>query len=47
MQKIGLNNGPSNLDVSACDSHLFGPLREAVEWQRFEDDSGVEMFVRN
>ena len=28
-------------------SHMFGPLKEALGGQRFDDDEQVENFVRN
>lgn len=34
-------------DLSLCDYHLFRPLKEALGGQCFEDDAGVEEFVRN
>jgi hypothetical protein len=34
-------------DLSACDYHTFGPLKEALGGQRFDDDEQVENFVRN
>ena len=42
-----LDHPPYSPDLSPCDFHLFGPLKEALGGQRFEDDEGVEGFVRN
>jgi len=33
-------------DLSPCDYHMFGPLKEAPVVQRFDDDQQVENFVR-
>ena len=38
---------PYSPDLSPCDFHLFGPLKEPLGGKRFEDDAGVESFVRN
>ena len=38
---------PYGSDLSRCHYHLFGPLKEALGGQRFDDDAGVEEFVRN
>lgn len=32
-------------DLSPCDYHLFGPLKEALGGQRFDSDRAVETFV--
>lgn len=42
-----LDHPPYSPDLSPCDFHLFGPLKEALGGKRFEDDAGVEGFVRN
>jgi hypothetical protein len=34
-------------DLSPCDHHLFGPLKEALGRQRFNNDEQVKNFVRN
>jgi len=34
-------------DISPCDCHMFGPLKEALGGQRFDDDEQVENFLRN
>lgn len=42
-----LEHPPYSPDLSPCDFHLFGPLKEALGGQRFDDDAAVETFVRN
>lgn len=42
-----LEHPPYSPDLSPCVFHLFGPLKEALGGQRFEDDKGVEEYVRN
>ena len=42
-----LQHPPYSPDLSPCDYHLFGPLKEALRGQRFEDDEEVQNFVRN
>jgi hypothetical protein len=32
-------------ELSPCDCHMFGPLKEALGGQRFDDDRQVENFV--
>jgi len=34
-----------SLDLSPCDYHMFGPLKEALGGQRFNDDEQVKNFV--
>ena len=41
-----LEHAPYSPDLSPCDFHFFGPLKEALGGQRFEDDESVEEFVR-
>jgi histone-lysine N-methyltransferase SETMAR len=41
-----LEHPPYSPDLSPCDYHLFGPLKEALGEQRFGDDVAVEAFVR-
>jgi hypothetical protein len=33
-------------DLSPCDYHMFGPLKEALGWLCFNDDKQVENFLR-
>ena len=42
-----LEHPPYSPDLSPCDFHLFGPLKEALGGQRFSSNEGVEEFVRN
>lgn len=42
-----LEHPPYSPDLSPCDYHLFGPLKEALGGQRFDNDVAVEDFVRN
>jgi hypothetical protein len=42
-----LEHPPYSPDLSPCDCHMFGPLKEALGGQRFDDDEQVENFVRN
>ena len=42
-----LQHPPYSPDLSPCDYHMFGPLKEALGGQRFEDDEEVQNFVRN
>lgn len=42
-----LEHPPYSPDLSPCDYHLFGPMKEALGGQRFDDDVAVEDFVRN
>ena len=42
-----LEHPPYSADLSPCDFHLFGPLKEALGGQHFENDNEVEQFVRN
>lgn len=46
MHWIPLEHPPYSPDLSPCDFYLFGPLKEALRGQRFNND-GVEEFVRN
>lgn len=34
-------------DVSPCDYHIFGPLKEELGVHHFDDDESEEIFVRN
>jgi histone-lysine N-methyltransferase SETMAR len=36
---------PYSPDLSPCDYHMFGPLKEALRPQRFDDDGHVENFT--
>ncbi|EFN74649.1 Histone-lysine N-methyltransferase SETMAR, partial [Camponotus floridanus] len=42
-----LEHPPYSPDLSPCDYHMFGPLKEELGGHRFDDDEGVETFVRN
>ena len=42
-----LEHPPYSPDLSPCDFHLFGPLKEALGGQHFENDNEVEQFVCN
>ena len=42
-----LQHPPYSPDLSPCDYHMFGPLKEALGGQLFGDDEQVENFVRN
>lgn len=42
-----LEHPPYSPDLSPCDFHLFGPLKEALGGQHFESNDDVEEFVRN
>lgn len=41
-----LEHPPYSPDLSPCDYHMFGPLKEALGGQRFNTDDEVEEFVR-
>jgi len=41
-----LEHPPYSPNLSPCDYHMFGPLKEALGGQRFDDDEQVENFVR-
>ena len=43
----GLQHSPYSPDLSPCDYHMFGPLKEALEGQRFDNDDQVQNFVRS
>nr|QLJ84876.1 transposase-like protein [Dichotomius schiffleri] len=40
-----LEHPPYSPDLSPCDFHLFGPLKEALGGQRFDDNEAVKAFV--
>lgn len=42
-----LEHPPYSPDLSPCDFHLFGPLKEALGGNRFESDEEVQEFVCN
>lgn len=42
-----LEHPPYSPDLSPCDYHLFGPLKEDLGGKRFDDNAAVEEFVRN
>lgn len=42
-----LEHPPYSPDLSPCDFHLFGPLKEALGGQRFVSDEEVEAYVLN
>jgi hypothetical protein len=42
-----LEHPPYSPDLSPFDFHVFGPLKEALEGERFNDDAGVEAYVRS
>ena len=42
-----LQHPPYSPDLSPCDYHMFGPFKEALGGQRFDDDEQVQNFVRN
>jgi hypothetical protein len=44
---IALEHPPYSPDLSPCDYHMFGPLKEALRVQRFNDDEQVQNFMRN
>jgi len=46
MYWTALEQPPYSPDLSPCDYHMFGPLKEAQGGQRFDDDEQVENFVR-
>jgi hypothetical protein len=46
MYWTALEQPPYSPDLSPCDYHMFGPLKEALGGQRFDDDEQVENFVR-
>lgn len=41
-----LEHPPYSPDLSPCDYHLFGPLKEALGKQRFDDNVAVKAFAR-
>ena len=41
-----LEHPPYSPNLSPCDYHMFGPLKEALGGQRFDDDVQVENFLR-
>lgn len=42
-----LEHPPYSPDLSPCDFHVFGPLKEALGGQKFHSDNEVEAYVRN
>jgi histone-lysine N-methyltransferase SETMAR len=42
-----LEHPPYSPSLSSCDFHVFGPLKEALGGQRFNDDARVEAYVRS
>lgn len=38
---------PYNPDLSPCDCHLFGPLKEVLGGQQFSDNTEAEEFMCN
>ena len=46
MYWTALEHPPYSLDLSPCNCHMFGPLKEALGGQRFDDDKQVKNFVR-
>lgn len=42
-----LEHPPYSPDLSPCDYHMFGPLKESLGGERFDNDNAVEVFVRN
>jgi len=34
-------------DLTPCDFHLFGPLKEALRGKKFQDNKDVKQFVGN
>jgi len=42
-----LQHPPYSPDLSPCDYHMFGPLKEALGGQGFDNNEQVENFVRN
>lgn len=42
-----LEHSPYSPDLSPCDYHISGSLKEALGGQRFDNNTAVEAFVRN
>jgi histone-lysine N-methyltransferase SETMAR len=42
-----LEHPPYSPDLSPCNFHVFGPLKEALGGQGFNDDAGVGAYVRS
>ena len=42
-----LDHPPYSRDLSPCDFHMFGPLKESLGGERFANDQEVEQFERN
>ena len=42
-----LQHPPYSPNLSPCDYHMFGPIKEALGGQRFDDDEQVENFLRS
>jgi histone-lysine N-methyltransferase SETMAR len=45
MSWTALEHPPYSPDLSPCDYHMFGTLKEALGGQRFDDDEQVENFM--
>ena len=41
-----LPHPPCSPDLAPSDFHLFGPLKDALRWTRFDDDESVIRAVR-
>jgi len=46
MYWAALEHPPYSPDLSPCNYHMFGPLKEVLEGQCFDDDEQVKNFVR-
>jgi len=46
MYWTALEHSPYSPDLSPCDYHMFGPFKEALGGQHFDNDEQVENFVR-
>lgn len=42
-----LEHPPYSPDLSPCDFHMFGVLKEALGGEKFNNDAEVEQYVRN
>lgn len=42
-----LEHSPLSTDLSPCDFHVFGSLKEILECQRFNDNTEIEAYARN
>jgi len=45
MYWTALEHPPYSQDLSLCHCHLFGPLKEALGGQHFNDDEQVENYL--